>query len=1250
MFSAIIGLFEKLQELKLKKQKKGTKKEVKKAEKKLKEEGSSLVGVKDKAKKSKKVKDSKEKEKKLQIKVWILKIIKWVVEIIEQLIMWFISIIGIYGFFIILVVIVLMIAIYGLLHIDLEFLEGRSTKKGILDCIDGPTAMMSTEFDMSQISQLIGTFKDGDKKAAEALSFYSDIVNRDFTTIIENPTAVNDVKSKVGNDNLIYFLYGMNAVENVGGIKNIPINGDSILEYPSTQVESGGYAFLGLHYNNVFDGNYKFNGVNGTKYLKDDFVNSIKSKYQPKEPPIYENNFFPYGASTQIGIITQESMNYYYDKVNAELPAIMDSYGITANRDKLTGFIHMFVAAAKYHSGGTETLTDENRPKLLSLWCALWASTSENDSERGFDKIDVFYSNFDYTEPQMRSYIFGSNNMYMTWDESKSNYFKINGKVVDKVLWSWVRENCGNTDYFDTTAKVWIDNMQGGTYDSPMFDSSYAVASYLVGRELVSSLGTVAPMASGGNKEYCECVEEGGTSNIPNRDFSNVKAGEIQGSYPEDIKQNMMSSQFAQHFGKLVSVSEPNKQLKNLGKTREEWRLGSKWKVPYQYQSASTESWSAGVNFDGVTMSNNCPLMMQAYMFSAMTGRAINVAEITALGNAYEAVRGATADSRQWNGIAMAAGDQGFYVRFAEYHPNTKAISDGSYTEGAKENAKILFPESNGHSDVISMINYVLDNNGLVGVNVRGNSDTNSSGDCSGRPTSPSFAHSNHYFCITERKGDRYYTHTAAYPNNDEKENGFTIDEIIGSEGKALCTCWQFNLMFAWNPSLQSNSGSNPGVNGTALSTVEVPDSVAQTGIISDYTDYNQFFPKWTDGTNQRKVADLWSTKGKAGDSGVATIDGLYVVAVRAKFGAAGDAISITFDDNTTLNCIIGDIKGSDASDWGHVYSGKYSLIEWESVASSQDELTAGLKGKGIYGKKIRSISNYGSYLENEGILSPSSGGGNSGSSLPDYCKGGGLIAGEFVETPGKFQGPWGDITEYVNKLTGAKEKSKNLLAHVGKKPRNEGESNYEYKVDKWKAVNGKGVVRYSQSSRNNKGEEWMSLSSGDSTLAASACGAYSTACILSTMTGKYINVPEVALAVNTYNLRHPDGKKLATSNSNGDGAGAFTHTDLAAVIEECGFKTECLGSVNIDKLDACLNSGGMALYVVSASKGVGSRYTGGSHYVVIREKVEGGYLIYSSTNWSGLIDDRNCNIVNTATEVVGMQGSNGAQMVLVTP
>lgn len=161
-------------------------------------------------------------------------------------------------------------------------------------------------------------------------------------------------------------------------------------------------------------------------------------------------------------------------------------------------------------------------------------------------------------------------------------------------------------------------------------------------------------------------------------------------------------------------------------------------------------------------------------------------------------------------------------------------------------------------------------------------------------------------------------------------------------------------------PPNPSSSGNTTSVAGNAVS---VPDSVAQTGIIKDYTNYSYFYSRWNSGTMQRRVADMWASKGKTSKNGIATIDGYYLVAVRPVFGNCGDVITVVLEDGNRFNCIIADEKGSDAGNqWGHVYSGKVSVVEFESMGNSGSNSGAQLNISMWQGKKVTTIINGGRY------------------------------------------------------------------------------------------------------------------------------------------------------------------------------------------------------------------------------------------------------------------------------------------------
>ena len=161
-------------------------------------------------------------------------------------------------------------------------------------------------------------------------------------------------------------------------------------------------------------------------------------------------------------------------------------------------------------------------------------------------------------------------------------------------------------------------------------------------------------------------------------------------------------------------------------------------------------------------------------------------------------------------------------------------------------------------------------------------------------------------------------------------------------------------------PAVVTTATNTPIVTGTSVS---IPDSVPQTGIIKDYTSYTYFYSRWNSRSMQRKVADLWATKGKTGRNGIASIDSYYLVAVRPKFGSVGDTICVVLESGARFNCIIADEKGDDAkNEWGHPYNGKISIVEFEGIGSTSTNLCSAINLGPWAGKKVTTIINGGRY------------------------------------------------------------------------------------------------------------------------------------------------------------------------------------------------------------------------------------------------------------------------------------------------
>ena len=147
---------------------------------------------------------------------------------------------------------------------------------------------------------------------------------------------------------------------------------------------------------------------------------------------------------------------------------------------------------------------------------------------------------------------------------------------------------------------------------------------------------------------------------------------------------------------------------------------------------------------------------------------------------------------------------------------------------------------------------------------------------------------------------------------------------------------------------------------------VDVPESVPQTGIIENYTNYDYFYGKWTRGSAQRNLSEVWNAAGRTNDKGIATLNGRYLVAVAPVFGTVGDNIDVELENGTVIPCTIADAKGndrfnrgsSDVAYWGHTYNNKADIIEWESMGNQSV-----IQADEWAGQKVKSITNQGSIL-----------------------------------------------------------------------------------------------------------------------------------------------------------------------------------------------------------------------------------------------------------------------------------------------
>lgn len=965
MFSSIISFFKHITNAKYKKEKKETDRKVKQEEIKiLKQFKNRLAGTaRAKAKEAEAVKNSDKKAKKLKAQVRLLKALETFVEFLEFTFGTIMASIILIVLCVAIIFIVVWIALNGLLHVKIHIIDEGIYTGSQEECIQSSEAIQSTGYDISSMSQLSGTMTEHQKNLMRFLSLYEDYLSRD--DVWANPEYVNEIKSVLGEERLFNFMHGFSFCE-TGGYFTVMYSyskDKNILEYSSTLNQA--YCFLGLVKGDKFDKYYT--GYN-SPMSTDSFIEYVKNKYIPKDYQVTDNNYAPYGVATQLSLVGTESLRRYNDDVEKLLPAIMDTYGIQENRDELMAYCKLFAGAAYYHS------LHKGLEELLSIWCGIWSATSDVDANRSFDNIKVVYDELYlgekmYGEGTARQFIFGvdkaNDNLTVQWNQSCDTFFEINGTPINKTLLTWVRDNCSNKTEFETNLMQFVGYFSN---DKPEERNNvhYGLYAYLITPKIVSDLGGTVPVVSGGNIEDCECYEgtTGGSDGVGTLDISNLQEGVIQGDWPEDVKQKMTSYGWNSYFGQSYGTKNPDAQLASTGITYEEWRQSTKWKVPYQNQFGSEsrktflENWKASaVSYGSISWTNACHVYMCSYIASALTGDFINMPEMFAA-------------LRATGGVSNVVGFLGLFSNTGAYKTFEKL---GIYFSGMNKAGKmiqgsdpskcsIIYPSGN---TIEEKINAVLDAGGIVGVTTeRGN-----------------YTAGGHYFVITERQGNQYKTFSASHPACDI--DWHPLDYIIGPNGSHLRKMSDgSSFYFAYNPNLNlspSGDGSN------SSNTISIPSTVKQSGLIADFTDYAYFYPKWSKTSNQRVVADLWASKGKKYDSSkdIATIDGHYLVACVQRFGVAGDGIVLELEDGTKISCIIGDIKsyGDDRStEWGHSYSTGISLIEWEAMGNGVTNAADVNINLGDWqGKKVKSITNYGSYLSNSNIF-PSNLSNSSGS------------------------------------------------------------------------------------------------------------------------------------------------------------------------------------------------------------------------------------------------------------------------------
>ena len=531
MFSSIISLFKNITKAKYKKEKKETKKKVKQEEIKiLKQLKNKLAGVAHiKAKEAESVKDSEKKAKKLKMQVFLLNLLQTFIEFLEFTFGSIITIVILLLFCIALVFIIVWVALNGLLHIDMSLGNGDIfTGKKDEECIQGSQVISDIEFDDSILGSLGGTLTDQQKQIYRSAKVYTEIYNGVFG----DPTEMFDsdyaaLVKKLDVPTKVAVTMGFMSIEN--GF-DFPGSSNIFTEPMTTKPDTHNDAWLGMEAEKKdFDGKYE-----GKQYYSQSFVDKFKQSYSyPNWSSLIScYNFGPYGIATQIGTLSGFFNSSPHDEVVSLVAKYAAEFGISANLDKLTALCQYFMTANAYH-GRNKDMTEPN----IIFWVALWASTSENDAERGFDKIVL--NNKSYAESTYRGEVLGYSSYKGTYNgdpctitnltyepnDTTNGYFKINGQEVKKPLIKFVSDYCeskGKTAIFSPV----IADLNGRAYASTLGRAvlnqnyAYGLIAYLAGLKVLNDIGVSMPVATGGSIDDCECYE--GTTSITSNSNQSV--------------------------------------------------------------------------------------------------------------------------------------------------------------------------------------------------------------------------------------------------------------------------------------------------------------------------------------------------------------------------------------------------------------------------------------------------------------------------------------------------------------------------------------------------------------------------------------------------------------------------------------------------------------------------------------------------------------------------------------------------------
>lgn len=308
------------------------------------------------------------------------------------------------------------------------------------------------------------------------------------------------------------FAVGIFSTENSGVMYLSGENTKDILVTPTddTEINSSGYGSLfGIHHTDTL-----------SRYYDDATVSKIKQMF----PTSYTGNeifFIPYGSGISVKHFNdklQYGLNLIKKRnLEDDARSVIKSFGIVKGEEEVYRFCIYMLATALYHGGNIFDF-----PDITAFISALYASTSDKDEERSFDKIEYCYTD-KYDESNFRLAVIGScgyanvDNYSTPLDLPKSStsaYFKVGNDTVKEPLWAYLyRKHSSNVNM----VKAWnkAKEYASGSLAVRVLNFHYGLNSYLQGDRIIKRIE---------GKLTGTTPSNGGNNNIPSGSNAKIEA------------------------------------------------------------------------------------------------------------------------------------------------------------------------------------------------------------------------------------------------------------------------------------------------------------------------------------------------------------------------------------------------------------------------------------------------------------------------------------------------------------------------------------------------------------------------------------------------------------------------------------------------------------------------------------------------------------------------------------------------------